>query len=120
MKSLLLLAVPVPLLLVLVCSCSPGGRKLTSADLKAFDGATPELKQSWTRSQATAATNDYVSAILTLRAMLHQNLSKEQLDAVQNALAAYDKKLMKAANRGDAATQKALETLSSPAARFER
>ena len=105
---------------LLLCGCGQGGRKLTSADIKAFEGASPELKQNWAQAQGAAGTNDYVVAILTLRSMLHQNLSKEQLEAVQNALSTYDAKLMKAADRGDPAAQRALETLRSPAAQLGR
>ena len=99
---------------VVLCGCGQGSRKLTAADLKAFEGASPELKQSWAQAQSSSATNDYVLAILTLRSMLSRNLSKEQMDAVQHAIITCDGKLMKAADRGDVAAQKALETLRSP------
>src|SRR5437764_838029 len=103
MKNLILLAFLSLFSAMLLCGCGQASRKLTSADLKAFDGAGADLKQSWARAQAAAATNDYVVAILTLRSMLHQDLSKQQLGAVQNALANYDAKLMKAVDRGDPA-----------------
>jgi hypothetical protein len=104
----------------LLFGCGQSSSKLTSADLKTFDGATPQLKQNWAQAQAAAATNDYVQAIVTLRSMLSANLSKEQIEAVHNALSACDAKLMKAVNRGDAAAQKALETLRSPGTQMPR
>ena len=104
----------------LLGGCGQGGPKLTSADMKAFEGAAPELKQSWDLAQAAAGTNDYVSAILRLRSMLSPNLSTEQLQAVQNAISSYDEKLLKAADRGDAAAKKTLETLHSPGVQLER
>ena len=104
----------------LLFGCGQSSSKLTSADLKTFDGATPQLKQNWAQAQAAGATNDYVQAIVTLRSMLSANLSKEQIEAVQNALSACDAKLMKAVNRGDAAAQKALETLRSPGTQMPR
>jgi hypothetical protein len=106
--------------MLLIAGCGPGGRKLTSADAKAFDGASPELKERWAKAQAAAATNDYVGSILTLRSMLSAGLSKPQIDAVQDALASYDAKLMKAVDKGDPAAQKALETLRSPGATLGR
>jgi hypothetical protein len=106
--------------IVLVNGCGPGGRKLTSADAKAFDNASPELKERWAKAQASIATNDYVGSIVTLRSMLSAGLSKPQIDAVQDALASYDAKLMKAVDHGDPAAQKALETLRSPGATMGR
>ena len=82
--------------------------------MKAFDGATPELQQKWARAHASGATNDYVQCILILRSMLSPSLSKDQIEAVQNALSAYDAKMMKAVSRGDPEAQKAYETLRSP------
>jgi hypothetical protein len=101
----------------LLCGCSEGSPKVTSADTKAFAAAAPELKQNWADARAAANTNDYASAILTLRSMLAQNLSVEQVVAVQNAMRTYSVKLMTAADRGDASAQKALETLRSQSTR---
>ena len=115
--SFLLLAVSSALLL---CGCGQASPKLTSANKKAFDGATPELQQRWAQDQAAGATNDYVQAIVTLRSMLSRGLSKEQIEAVQNALSSYDAKMMKAVDRGDAAAQNALETLRSPGTQMGR
>ena len=113
----------ISLTLLSVClffGCGQGGRKMTSADAKAFDNAAPELKESWQKAQSAGATNDYVVAILTLRSMLPRGLSKPQIDAVQNAISTYDGKMMKAVDRGDPAAQKALEILRSPAAQMGR
>ncbi len=96
--------------------CGRGRGKLTAADMRAFDGAAPGIKQSWAQAQAAAETNDYVQAILTLRLLLRQDLTQQQVDAVRNALISDDAKLMRAVDRGDPAAQKALETLRSPAA----
>ena len=104
----------------LFCGCGRGGPKASSADQKAFDGASPELRELWVQAQAAAATNDYVVAIMTLRSMLPRNLSEGQMAAVQNALGNCDSKLTRAASRGDPAAQKALETLRSPDAQLGR
>ena len=100
----------------LFCGCGPGSSKVGSADLKAFDSASPELKELWQQSQAAAGTNDYVQAILALRALMPRDLSPEQRAAVETAMGAYDAKLARAAAHGDAEAQKALETLRAPGA----
>jgi len=94
--------------------------KLASADQKAFETAPPELKQSWAEAQAAAGTNDYVVAIVTLRSMLGQGLSVEQIEAVQDAIRTYDGKLVTAASHGDLEAQKKLETLRSATTRRGR
>src|SRR2546422_120065 len=120
MKRLVLSAAIGAFSVALLCGCGRSASKMTSADMKAFNGATPELTQSWAAAQAAAGTNDYLFAILTLRSILRQNLSAAQLEAVQNAIQTYDAKLMKAADRGDATAQKTLETLRSPSTMLGR
>ncbi len=95
----------------LLAGCGPSAPKVTSADMKTFESASPELKAVWTRAHAAARTNDYATAILALRSMVAQNLSVEQIEAVQNSIRAYNVKLMEAADRGDATAQKGLEAV---------
>ena len=104
----------VPLLTLFVWLSGCGGTS-SSAHTKAFESASPELKESWAKVQTAEASKDYVTAIMTLRTMLPRDLTKEQRAAVENAMNNCDSRLTKAANGGDAAAQKALETLSSPA-----
>jgi len=120
LKSFILFASLAVFFATLLCGYGQGTARLTPADLTAFDGAAPELIESWVQAQAAAGTNDYVRAILTLRSMMPRNLSGEQMKAVQNAIGACDAKLMKAANRGDSAALKAVETLRSPGTQLGR
>jgi len=119
-KGIIVFSILVVALVTWLPGCGPAGRKITTADANAFNDASPELKEKWAKAQAAAATNDYVGSILTLRSMLSAGLSKPQVDAVQDALASYDAQLMKAVAKGDAAAQKALETLRSPGAQLGR
>ena len=104
-------------LALLLSGCGQGAPKVTETDNKAFETASPELKQNWAQSQAAASTNDYTTALVTLRSMLAQNLSIEQIEAVQNAMRACNAKLMKAVEKGDPAAQKAFEALKSSSGR---
>ena len=116
MKSFGVFFLVVVSLTTLVSGCGPGAPKVTSADMKTFETAPRELQETWARANAAGQTNDYVLAILTLRSLLTQKLSVDQVEAVQNAIRAYNVKLMAAADRGDAAAQKGLETLRAGAA----
>lgn len=120
LKSLILCASLAAVSTALFCGCGPGSPKVSSADLKAFDSASPELRERWTQAQAAARTNDYVQAILALRSLMPLNLSAEQRRAVDNAMGACDAKMMKAVEHGDPAAQKALETLRLPGTQFGR
>ena len=99
------------LLLALIAAGCSKGTKLSSADQKAFASAAPEVKQSWMLAQAAAGTNDLVTAIVTLRSLLGQNLTVEQVEAAQNAMRMYSTKLMTDASHGDIEAQRKLEAL---------
>ena len=120
LKTLIQFASLVTVSTALLCGCGSGSSKVGSADLKAFDSASPELKELWQQSQAAAGTNDYVQAILALRALMPRDLSPEQRAAVETAMGAYDAKLTRAAARGDPEAKKALETLRTPDAQLGR
>ncbi len=120
LKTLILFSSLAVLSAALLCGCGKGSSGGDSADQKAFDSASPELKELWAQSQAAAGTNDFVAAVMPLRSMLTRNLSEQQMQAVQTALGNLDAKLMRAASRGDPAAQKALEMLRSPDAQVGR
>ena len=100
-----------------LCGCGEGQPKVTSADLKAFDGAAPELKQAWAEAHAAAATNNYGAAVMKLRSMLPHDLSVPQVETIQNAMRAYNLKLLAEADKGDPAALKALEEIRASSAR---
>jgi len=120
MKNLILFLLLAVASAVVLGGCGPGSAKVTAANKKAFDSATPDLHRKWAQAQAAGVTNDYVQAIVTLRSMLPQSLSKEQIEAVQNAISLYFANMMKAIDRGDAAAKNALEILSSPGTQMGR
>jgi hypothetical protein len=113
LKTLIQYASLVVVSTALFCGCGQGKSKVDSADLKVFDSAPAELKDLWLQSQAAAGTNDYVQAMLALRALMQRELSPEQRAAVETTMGAYDAKLSRAAARGDAEAKKAQETLRS-------
>ena len=98
------------LVLALLCGCSKESPK-PGVDPRAFDAAPPEIKQVWDQAMAASASNDLVSAILTLRMLGRQQISQELAKAASQAQLFYVTKLKEDAKRGDPAALEALETL---------
>lgn len=97
---------------LLAAGCGGSGTpKVTAKDLTAFNSAAPEMKQTWEKGLAADKTNDYLNAGLAYAALLHQNLSMEQLQAVQAAMGALNERMYAAADKGDEGAKKAIEAL---------
>ncbi len=111
MKSnfLLLAVLSAPLL---VGGCGPkAGPPLSARDQHAFDQASPDLRQNWDRVLEADRTNGYVFAQNLLYRLSQQPLPPEQKDAVSNRLAAINKRMYAAAEKGDAAALNAIQEL---------
>ena len=109
-NKLLLLAVLAAPLLVGSCGHkagpAPGG-----GDPRAFDKATPEVKQVWERALEADRTNVYVVAQMLLYGLSRQQLPPEQQDAVTRQTSAINKRMYDAAEKGDAAAMDAIREL---------
>ena len=114
------LGAPLAALLMLAGCGGDDSGKVTEANQKAFASAPEALQTQWKSALAASATNGYVSAITTLRAMTSQGLSIEQVEAVQAAMRAINGKLTTAIASGDAAALKAQEELKTGSARGGR
>ena len=108
--------------LVLVVGCcfllSACGKKdpanaVTAEDMRAFDGATPEVKQLWTGALESAKTNGYVDCQNQLNLLLQAELTPEQRGAALREGRTMGDKLMAAADKGDPAAKEALQQLQS-------
>ena len=100
------------LLLFVLTACSrSGGTGLTERENRAFDSASPELKQTWAAALEAGKTNDYVGAQTLLYGLLSQQLTPEQQKAVQDETTVVRNNLSAAVQRGDPAAQAALQQL---------
>lgn len=100
--------------LLLLAGCGGDTVKVTGANLEAFNNAPPEIKQKWDKALQDDKANNYAAAGKAYFELLRTpNLSPEQLQAVQNAAAALNQKMYDAADKGDAAAQKAIDELRS-------
>lgn len=100
--------------LLLLAGCGGDKVKVTGANLEAFKSAPPEIQQKWDKALQDDKANNYAAAGKAYFELLRTpNLSPEQLQAVQNAAAALNQKMYAAADKGDAAAQKAINELRS-------
>lgn len=114
MKPLAALAV-LALATLLFNGCGDNGFSLSKKDLAAFKDAKPELKQLWEAGLKADRANDYVAAGNNFRALMTNEITADQLVAVQTALGGLNIRLNEAAAKGDAAAQQALEAAKAAA-----
>jgi hypothetical protein len=69
------------------------------------------MKQLWEQGLKADRANDYLTAGNSYRALLTNNITPDQLVAVQTALGGLNERLNNAAAKGDATAQKALDSL---------
>lgn len=82
-------------------------------DKSVFGSGKPEVQAAWTQALAASKANDYVAANTNLVSLLKQDITSDQLLAVQGTLRALNERMNNAAASGDAAAQKAVETLKT-------
>jgi hypothetical protein len=82
-----------------------------AAQTKAFESATPEVKQLWQAALEADRSNDYSKGLNLYYSLLHENLTEEQHEAVGKLSTGLKQRLSDAAQKGDAAAQAALQEL---------
>jgi hypothetical protein len=92
------------------------GKPRTSADpaqqAKAFQSASPQTQSSWQLAVDAATTNDYATAVLTLRKLQAQpDLTPEQRTAVNDRMTAVNTQLAAALEKGDPNATKAIQEI---------
>ncbi|MCC6823034.1 MAG: hypothetical protein V9H26_04775 [Verrucomicrobiota bacterium] len=102
---------------VLFAGCGNNEYQLSEKDLAAFMDAPPEMKIEWEKGLKANKANDYLAASTSFRALLSQQVTPQQLVAVQTALGGLNERMNDAAAKGDTSAQKALETLKAGAPR---
>lgn len=111
MRIILTISLAVVAVLVL------GGCKKSSpigpvaADFKAFDSATPEVKQVWQAALEADHTNDYAKGLTLYYSLLGGDITPEQREAVAKLSTGLNQRLLDAVQKGDAAAQAALQEL---------
>jgi hypothetical protein len=99
--------------LSLLSGCGEKTGKLSSAELKSFDSAAPEMKQIWTTALEVSKTNDYFGGQTLFSKLLTGELTPEQRSAVSKASTELNARLYAAFEKGDPEAQKAIQELRS-------
>jgi hypothetical protein len=94
----------------LLAGCGKSPATVVDAQAKFFQGS-PELKTNWDQAVAGFNARDYAGAIRPLMVLKAQNLTPEQLAAVDKAMAVVMETMYTAASKGDAAAKQAIEDL---------
>ena len=94
---------------LLLSGCGDSGYELSKQDLAAFKDAKPEAKKAWEDGLKADRANDYALASTSYRSLLSQEITPEQLMAVQTALGGLNLRMNEAAAKGNEAAQKALD-----------
>ena len=105
-------AVPLALLvlgLFAFTGCGERAPQLNSDQRKAFDSASPEVKQLWEKALAADQTNDYVNAAATLDGLKKLTLTDAQSQALDAERIAFGHRLMQAAEKNDPAAIQAVQ-----------
>jgi hypothetical protein len=95
--------------LLLFGGCNKGNSTGPAAEIKAFDTASPEVKQVWQAALEADRTNGYAAALTIYYSMLREDLTPEQRDAVGRVSTSLKQRLSDAAQKGDAGAQAALQ-----------
>lgn len=92
--------------------CNKGGSPGPApAEIKAFEAATPEVKQVWQAALDADRTNDYGKGLTLYYSLLGENLTEAQHEAIGRLSTSLKQRLSDAAQKGDAAAQAALQEL---------
>jgi hypothetical protein len=95
--------------LIAAAGCNQQAPPKVAADTKAFDSASADVKDQWTKILAAAASNDYATAILGCRKLTATpDITADQRAAANTTLSAVSQKMFDTAQKGDAAAQQAI------------
>jgi hypothetical protein len=84
----------------------------TTNPAQAFQAASAEVKARWQEATEAVATNNYATAVLTLRKLqMDPSLTPEQLTIVGNQMMSFTEKLAIAEQKGDPDAKKAMEEI---------
>jgi hypothetical protein len=85
---------------ILLSACGNNDYRLSAKDMAAFKDATPEMKLEWEKGLKADKANDYLAASTNFRSLLSQNITPDQLVALQTALGGLNERMNNAAAKG--------------------
>ena len=100
---------------LLIGGCKKSSSTGPGAEAKAFETATPEVKQVWQTALEADHTNDYAKGLTLYYSLLSEQLTPEQREAVGRLSTGLKQRMSDAAAKGDAAALAALQQLQQRA-----
>ena len=109
MKRPALTLAAVVVIAVAVSACGKKGSHLPAGDKRAFDKATPEIKELWTQALEAERTNDYYRAQVLLFEIVQRKPSDQEVEAAKAQMTLGLQKMRDAASKGDPAAKAAFD-----------
>jgi hypothetical protein len=98
--------------LLLSAGCAPKAPTLSSSDMKAFDSASADVKQTWEKALAADKANDYLNAQNLLDSLAKMPLSADQSNALVVESGTFGARLWQAAEKNDPVAVKAVQEIN--------
>jgi len=104
--------VPFAAICLATAGCNQEAARQMVADTKAFESASPVIKDDWAKTLAAVSSRDYSTAIISCRKLQAlTELTPEQRVAVNKTLAAVSQQMTAAAAKGDPDAIKAIQEM---------
>ncbi len=100
------------LALFVTAGCGHKTATLSEADLKVFDSAPAEVKQTWEKALAADKANDYLTTQNLLDSLGKMQLTDAQNNALQSEIGSFSLRLWQAAEKNDPAATKAVQEIN--------
>jgi hypothetical protein len=105
---------------IFIAGCGNATPKLSAQEQALFESSTPEIKQLFETALAADKAGNYLSACTNYQALLHQQLSVDQVMAMQTAMSSLTQRIYDADAKGDAGAKAAAEYLKASNSRQGR
>jgi hypothetical protein len=104
-----LIAISIIAIAVGACGKKKAVGELPATSARAFDNATPEIKDLWIQALEADKTNDYYRAEVLLFEILRQKPAEEQMAAAKDEMTLVHQRMKDGLAKGDPAAKAAFE-----------
>lgn len=100
--------------------CGNDTPKLSAQEKALFENSTPEIKQIFENGLVADKAGNYLSAYTNYQDLMFQQLTTEQVIAMQTAMRSLNQRIYDAAAKGDAGAKAAMEYMKASNSRQGR
>ncbi len=105
---------------IFFAGCGNGTPKLSAQEKALFESSTPEIRQTFETGLAADKAGNYLSAYSNYQNLASQQLTTEQVIAMQTAMSSLTQRIYDAAAKGDAGAKAAMEYMKASNSRQGR